>query len=32
MGMKGGFMLSSGSEVPTNVKVENLKAFINFLK
>ena len=32
MGMKGGFMLSSGCEVPTNVKVENLKAFINFLK
>ncbi|MBQ9003659.1 MAG: hypothetical protein IJ087_17580 [Eggerthellaceae bacterium] len=32
MGMKGGFMLSSGCEVPTNVKPENLKAFINFLK
>ena len=32
MGMKGGFMLSSGCEVPTNVKVDNLKALINFLK
>ena len=32
MGMKGDFMLSSGCEVPTNAKTENLKAFINFLK
>ena len=32
IGMKGGFMLSSECEVPTNVKIENLKAFINFLK
>jgi len=32
MGMGGGFMLSSGCEVPINAKLENLKAFVNFLK
>lgn len=32
MGMGGGFMLSSGCEVPPNAKLENLKAFVNFLK
>jgi uroporphyrinogen decarboxylase len=32
VGMKGGFMLSSGCEVPANANVDNLKAFVNFLK
>ena len=32
MGMGGGFMLSSGCEVPPNAKVENLRAFVNFLR
>jgi len=30
--MKGGFMLSSGCEVPLNTKVDTLRAFVNFLK
>jgi uroporphyrinogen decarboxylase len=32
MGMGGGFMLASGCEVPINAKIENLRAFVNFLK
>ena len=32
MGMDGGFMLSSGCEVPLNVKPENYKAFMDVLK
>ena len=32
MGMKGGFMLSSGCEVPVNTKLDTLRAFVNFLK
>ncbi len=32
MGMQGGFMLSSGCEVPVNAKLDNLRAFVNFLK
>ena len=32
MGMKGGFMLGSGCEVPMNVNVENLKALIASVK
>lgn len=31
MGMDGGFMLSSGCEVPLNVKLENLKAFMSVI-
>ena len=32
MGMKGGFMLSSGCEVPLNAKPENVKAIIDSLR
>lgn len=32
MGMKGGFMLSSGCEVPLNAKVENVKAMMDVMK
>ena len=32
MGMKGGFMLSSGCEIPLNAKVENVKAMIDVLR
>ena len=32
MGMGGGFMLSSGCEVPLNAKAENVKAFMDVLK
>ena len=32
MGMKGGFMLSSGCEVPLNAKVENVKAMMDSMK
>ena len=31
MGMSGGFMLSSGCEVPLNCKEENIKAFMDSL-
>ena len=32
MGMKGGFMLSSGCEIPLNAKPENIDAFMNSLR
>ena len=32
LGMKGGFMLGSGCEVPLNAKLENVKAMMNSLK
>ena len=32
IGTKGGFILGSGCEVPLNAKVENVKAFMDFLK
>ncbi len=32
MGMKGGFMLSSGCEIPLNAKVENVKAMVDVLR
>ena len=32
MGMKGGFMLSSGCEVPLNAKLENVKAMMDVMK
>jgi len=32
MGMKGGFMLGSGCEVPLNAKLENVKAMMDVLK
>lgn len=32
MGMKGGFMLSSGCEIPLNAKLENVKAMMNSVK
>ncbi len=32
MGMGGGFMLSSGCEVPLNAKTENVKAFMDVLR
>ena len=32
MGMKGGFMLGSGCEVPLNAKVENVKAMIDSVR
>ena len=32
MGMKGGFMLSSGCEVPLNAKLENVKAMMDSVK
>ncbi len=32
MGMKGGFMLGSGCEVPMNAKVENIKAMIDSVR
>lgn len=32
MGMKGGFMLSSGCEVPMNAKPENVKAMLDAVK
>lgn len=32
MGMKGGFMLSSGCEIPLNAKVENIKAMMDAVK
>ncbi|MCF0229140.1 MAG: hypothetical protein HUJ76_05540 [Parasporobacterium sp.] len=32
MGMQGGFMLSSGCEVPLNAKVENVKAMIDVVR
>ena len=32
MGMKGGFMLSSGCEVPLNAKPENVKAMMDVLR
>ncbi|MBR4157548.1 MAG: hypothetical protein IKR07_01380 [Oscillospiraceae bacterium] len=32
MGMKGGFMLGSGCEVPLNAKAENVKAMIDALR
>lgn len=31
LGMKGGFVLSSGCEIPMNIKPENLMAFMNSL-
>lgn len=31
MGMQGGFMLSSGCEIPMNAKLENIKAFMESL-
>ncbi len=32
MGMKGGFMLGSGCEVPMNAKPENIKAMIDSVR
>ncbi len=32
MGMKGGFMLGSGCEIPLNAKVENVKAMMDSLR
>ena len=32
MGMKGGFMLSSGCEIPMNAKPENIKAMLDAVK
>lgn len=32
MGMQGGFMLSSGCEVPLNAKLENVKAMMDVMK
>ena len=32
LGLKGGFMLGSGCEVPLNAKLENVKAMMNVLK
>lgn len=32
MGMQGGFMLSSGCEIPMNAKLENIQAFMASLK
>jgi len=32
MGMKGGFMLSSGCEIPLNAKLENVKAMMDSMK
>lgn len=32
MGMKGGFMLSTGCELPLNAKVENIKAMMDSVK
>ncbi len=32
MGMKGGFMLGSGCEVPLNAKIENVKAMIDSVR
>ena len=32
IGTKGGFILGSGCEVPLNAKIENVKAFMDFLK
>jgi len=32
LGMKGGFMLGSGCEVPLNAKLENVKALMNAVK
>jgi len=32
MGMKGGFMLGSGCEIPMNAKPENIKAMIDAVR
>ena len=32
IGMKGGFMLGSGCEVPLNCKLENLKAMMDAVR
>ena len=32
IGTKGGFILGTGCEVPLNAKLENVKAFMDFLK